>query len=179
MLEGVYKGTPKQIGATLDGEATVRAITETTLEHASAKGEAYIWSTSNGSSTAGDTKLFIKNTSDKFLVFSRIFFNPSNVLCRYELGIGSATTTPTGTEITATNMNGTISVPESYLAYETETAVADATKSIAFTVGTTDMKTQDLDGFIIGKNQYLQINCETTVTSGSVEVEAHFETDLI
>ena len=180
LVKGISKnGVETQINATQDGELQVRAIVETELEHASANGRGYAWSTSNGASTAGDTKLFIKNTSDKFLVFSRIVVNPSNVLCRYEIGIGSETTTPAGSAITATNLNGTINIAEAYDAFETETAVADATKSLALTCGTANMEVFSLDGFILGKNQYLQINCETTVTSGSVEVEAHFEEELV
>lgn len=180
VVKGVNKnGNEGQIKATLDGELEVRAIVESELEHASSRGDAYAWSTGNGASTAGDTKLLIKNTSDKFLLFSYAVFNPSNVLARYELGIGNETTTPSGTTITGTNINGTVTIAESFEAYETETAVADATKIRAATVGTTRPERLELDGYILGKNQYIQINCETTVTSGSVEVFGHFEEELV
>lgn len=180
VVHGITKnGSKRQVLATLDGELEVRAITETELEHASARGDAYAWSTSNGFSTAGDTKLIVKNTSDKYLVFSYLVINPSNVLCRYELGIGNDTTALSGTAITATNLNGLITVAESYEAYETETAVADATKIRAATCGTARPERVELDGYILGKNQYLQINCETTVTSGSLELFGHFEEELV
>jgi hypothetical protein len=183
-MYGVIKGLNRNnnegaIKSTLDGELQVRAIVESELEHASARGDAYAWSTGNGAATAGDTKLLVKNTSDKFLVFSRIILNPGNVLARYELGIGEETTTPSGTTIAARNINGTVKLSESSEAYETETAIADANKILALTCGTASMEIFDLDGFILGKNQYLQINVETSLTSGSVEVEAHFETELV
>ena len=180
IVKGVNKnGNETQILATQDGELEVRAIVETELEHASANGRGYAWSTGNGASTAGDTKLLVKNTSDKFLIFSYLVLNPSNVLARYEIGIGSDTTTPSGTTITGTNINGTVNINESFEAYETETALPDATKIRAATCGTAQPERIELDGYILGKNQYLQINIETTVTSGSLEIFGHFEEELI
>jgi hypothetical protein len=101
------------------------------------------------------------------------------VACDYDIGIGSATTTPTGNAIVATNLNGTITVTESYDAYDDETAVADATPILSVTTNTTESYRVELDGFILGKNQYLQINQETESTSGRVTVFGHFEEELI
>jgi hypothetical protein len=180
VVKGVSQnGTETQIKATQDGELEVRAITETMLEHASSKGEAYAWRSENSDIDAGDTRLFVKNTSDKFLVLSYAEFTPANAVCSYDIGIGSETTTPTGTSVTATNLNGTISVAESYLAYDDETAVADATPIKSVTVSTTQSYRTELDGFILGKNQYIQINQETESTSGRVTVVAHFEEELV
>jgi hypothetical protein len=179
LVKGVHNGTETQIVATSDGELEVRAIIETELEHASADGRAYAWRSANTDIDAGDTRLFIKNTSDKFLIFSYAVFEPSNVVCSYDIGIGSATTTATGTEITAINLNGTVTVAESYLAYDDETAVADALPIVSYTVNTTETMRAELDGFILGKNQYLQINQETESTSGRVTVFGHFEEELV
>ena len=50
-VKGISKnGVETQIKATQDGELEVRAIVESELEHASANGRAYVWSTSNGPS---------------------------------------------------------------------------------------------------------------------------------
>jgi hypothetical protein len=179
VVKGLHKLKETHILATADGELEVRAITETELEHASARGDAYAWRSNNGDIDAGDTLLFIKNTSNNFLVFSYAIFTPSDVVCTYDIGIGNATTTPTGNAITATNLNGTVQVAESYLAYDDETAVADATPMVSYTTNTTDTLRIELDGFIVGKNQYLQINQETESTSGRVTVFGHFETELV
>lgn len=180
VVKGVSQnGTETQIKATQDGELEVRAIVESELEHASASGRAYAWRSANTDIDAGDTRLFIKNTSDKFLVLSYATFGPANVVCSYNIGIGSETTTPAGTAITATNLNGTVTVSESYLAYDDETAVVDADPIVTVTVSTTQSYRQELDAYILGKNQYLQINQETESTSGQVTVFGHFEEELI
>lgn len=180
VVKGVNKnGNETQINSTMDGELEVRAIVESELEHASSKGDAYAWRSANTDIDAGDTRLFIKNTSDKYLILSYAIFTPANVVCTYDIGIGSDTTTATGTAVTATNLNGTITVTESYQAYDDETAVADATPIVSVTVSTTESYRLDLDGYIIGKNQYLQINQETESTSGRVTVFGHFEEELV
>jgi hypothetical protein len=180
VVHGITKnGTKRQILSTVDGELEVRAIVETELEHASSRGDAYAWRSENSDIDAGDTRLFIKNTSDKFLIFSYAIFTPANVVCTYDIGVGNGTTTPTGTAVTATNLNGTITITESYEAYDDETAVADVTPIVSVTTNTTDSYRIELDGFILGKNQYLQINQETESTSGRVTVFGHFEEELI
>jgi hypothetical protein len=180
VVKGISKnGTETQIKSTMDGELEVRAIVESELEHASSRGDAYAWRSANSDIDAGDTRLFIKNTSDKFLIFSYAIFTPANVVCTYDIGIGNETTTATGTTVTAANLNGTITVTESYEAYDDETAVADATPIVSVTTNTTESYRIDLDGFILGKNQYLQINQETESTSGRVTVFGHFEEELI
>jgi hypothetical protein len=69
---------------------------------------------------------------------------------------------------------------ESYLAYDDETAVADAT--LMFQIATPlalDSREIPMDGIILGKNHYIQINQETESTSGQVAVFAHFEEELV
>jgi hypothetical protein len=140
-----------------------------------------VWLSADTDIDAGDTRLFIKNTSDEFLVLSRALFTSSNVACKWSVGIGATTTTPTGTAITANNMNERFSnATESYLAYDDETAVADA--AVMFTVSTPlalDTRIIPLDGVILGKNHYIQINQETESTSGQVSVFGHFEEELV
>lgn len=179
-VKGKSNGTERDILATEDGELQVRAIAETELEHASAKGRAYCWTSTDSDIDAGDTRLFIKNTSDKFLVLSRAFFSPANVACKYDIGIGAETTTPAGTTVTAVNMNQQFTATtESYTAIDDETAVADATKMFGIMTNTTDSLEVPLDGIILGKNHYIQINQETESTSGQVAVFGHFESELV
>ncbi len=180
VVKGINQGgNETQIKSTIDGELEVRAIVESELEHASSRGDAYAWRSENSDIDAGDTRLFIKNTSDKFLIFSYAIFTPANVVCTYDIGIGNDTTTPTGTSVTGTNLNGTVTIAESYVAYDDETAVADATPIVSVTTNTTESSRIELDGFILGKNQYLQINQETESTSGRVTVFGHFAEELV
>jgi len=181
VVKGINKsGSETQIRSTLDGELEVRAIIETELEHASSRGDAYSWRSTNANISSGETRLFVKNTSDKFLILSYAVFTPADVLCAYDIGIGNATTTATGTAVTATNLNGTIQVSESYDAYDDETAVADADPIVSYTVNATESLRAELDGFILGKNQYIQINQESTTTSGGrVTLFGHFEEELV
>jgi hypothetical protein len=177
-VKGKHKGASIDIIATGDGELEVRAITEQLLEHASSRGLAYCWSSADSDIDAGDTRLFIKNTSDKFLVFDYAIINFGNVSCKYDFGHGQLTTTPAGTAITAGVLNAAITVQESYLAYDDETAVADATRLFTASANTTNDTYVPLTGIILGKNQYLQINQETESTSGRVNVWGRFEEEL-
>ena len=181
-IRGTNKGgNETNILATLDGELEVRAIMESELEHGSSDGRSYCWLSADTDIDAGDTRLFIKNTSDKFLVLSRAIFTSANVACKWSIGIGSATTTPTGTVVTAINMNRQYSnSTEDYLAYDDETAVATVTPM--FRVATPlalDTRDIPMDGIILGKNHYLQINQDTESTSGGVAVFGHFEAELV
>lgn len=176
IVKGNNEGTPIQIKATSKGELQTIAIVESELEHASESGEAFAWPSLNSDIDAGDTRLFIKNTGDKILKLSHAEFNPANVACTYDIGIGNATTTPTGTVVNAVNLNQIeSSKTEDYLAYDDETAVADATKMFGVTVNTTDSKRIDLQGIILGKGHYIQINQETESTSGQVTVFGLYE----
>ena len=180
VVKGINKnGNETQIKATQDGELQVRAIVEPEFEHASANGRAYAWRSNDADIDAGDTLLFVKNTSDKYLLLSHAVFTPSNVACKYDIGIGSATTTPAGNVIVATNPNGVGPITESYLAYDDETAVADTTPIVSVATETVGTLVFDLQGFILGKNQYVQINQETESTSGRVTIFGHFEEELI
>ena len=180
IVKGVNSnGNETQIKATLDGELKVRAIQESEIEHSSSTGGAFAFPSANTDIDAGDTRLFIKNTGDKYLILSYALFNPANVVCKYDIGLGSETTTPTGTVVTAINMNQSFSsTVESYLAYDDETAVADASIMMSATTNTTESLRVELTGVILGKNQYVQINQETESTSGQVTVFGHFEPEL-
>ena len=104
-IKGKYNGTERDILATKDGELEVRAIVESELEHASSTGKSFCWTSADTDIDAGDTRLLIKNTGDKFLVLSRSIFTSGNVACKWSIGIGAATDTLAGTAITAVNMN--------------------------------------------------------------------------
>ena len=180
-VKGKHKGVDTDIHATSEGLLRVQAVSESELEDASSMGRAFCWNSADTDIDIGDTRLFIKNTSDKFIKLQRAIFTSSNVACKWSIGLGAATTTPTGTAITAVNMNEVYSTNTyDYLAFDDETAVADAT--LMFQIATPlalDSRVVPLDGIILGKNQYLQINQITESTSGRVTVFGHFEDELI
>lgn len=179
-IKGKYNGIDRDIEATEDGELIVRAISESEAEHASSKGNLYSWVSANTDIDAGDTILFVKNTSDKFLIVSHLEVDIANVICTYNVGIGTETTTATGTVITAVNWNSKFAgTTESYLAYHDETAVADATIMYTLTCPITNSIERRLDGIILGKNHYIQINQETESTSGRVALVGHFESEAV
>jgi hypothetical protein len=156
-------------------ELVTRSIIESELEHASIQGKAYSWSSGTRDIDAGDTMLFIKNTGDMPLVLDLLNLSGSNVICNWTVAIGSETTTPSGTTVTAVNMNRSFSAtPADALAFYDETAVADGdTLSTVFTP-VTETVIVPLDGIILGKNQYIQINQETESTSGAAHISGHF-----
>jgi hypothetical protein len=180
VIKGVTSsGIEIQLRSSKEGEQQVVAIVQSELEHASSKGNAFSWRSADTDIDAGDTRLFVKNTGDDFLLLSSAIFGPSNVVCKWDIGIGTLTTTPTGTTITANNLNAASVSSPSYLAYDDETAVADATPLLTVTTSTVESKTVELSGIILGKNQYIQINQETESTSGQVTLFGHFDAELL
>lgn len=157
-------------------QLVVRAVSESELEHDSAEsGDAYIWDSTELDIDIGDTMLFVKNTSDRALHLTALVFNGGNVACVWDIGIGNDTTTPAGTEVIGVNMNQIFaSKAADAIAKSDETAVADATvvgriKTIAL-----GHRIHPMTGFILGKNDYVQVNQETESTSGSVILTAHY-----
>jgi len=170
------RGNGYEVEVTSEGQLVTRAIGESELEHASSLGNAYSWDSTELDLVAGETFLFVKNLGTTPLILDRLIVNGSNVICFWDIGIGSATTTPAGTTITGVNLNESFS---SALADVTsmsdETAVADA--PIIMRVKTPIDNTLDvnLDGVVLGRNHYIQVNQETESDSGSVILIGHFE----
>lgn len=179
--EGVTSdGTTKQIKASQDAELVTRAINEAEIEHASGTGLAFSWDSGERDIDAGDTMLFVKNTSDRLLVLDRCIIVGSNVNCQWDIGLGQATTTPTGTTVTATNLNEEYtSKTFDYVASYDEGAVADASVALRVKTLANDSKEVSLQGLILGKNHYIQFNQETESTSGSVILFGHFEVEVV
>jgi len=179
-LKALHKNVDISLEADSLGFLETRAVVEDELEHASARGRSFIWQSANTNIDAGDTRLFVKNTGSQFLVLSRIIFNPANVACQYDVGIGALTTAPTGTVITATNMNEffTTQSPDAD-SFDDETAVATGSAMFSAWCSTTASNIFDLQGVILGKGHYIQVNQVTTATSGSVSIWGHYEDELI
>ena len=172
--DGAGKGYWAEVNS--ENELVVRAITEQEIEHASAKlGSAYAWDSTELDIDAGDTMLYVRNDSDTPLICDSLIVNGSNVICTWDIGIGSATTTPTGTTVTGANLNTASGNTAESTAYSDETAVADATVIARIKTGVSGHHVHDLTGVVIGKNHYIQINQETESTSGSVVLTGHFE----
>lgn len=179
-LKGVSEGTEVLIKSTSTGELVVNAITSKEIYHNSSGGDAYCWLSANTDIDITDTRLFIKNLSNKFLVLDRAIINPANVVARYTFGIGTLTTTPTGTLITPVNLNQRFSSSAAdAIAYDDETAVADATAMFVAVCSTVESTYVSLDGIILAKNQYIQINQSTECTSGQVAVFGYFTDEIV
>jgi hypothetical protein len=173
IIYGATSGKPADVND--ENELLVRAIVETELEHSSAKnGQAYSWVSADTDIDVNDTRLFIKNTGNTPLVLDRATFLPANVACDWSINIGKATTTPTGTLVNGVNIAQSGKVAEA-LAYDDETAVADGTPIDYVHTETTGTYVHSLDGLILQKGHYIQINLETETTSGRVVVIGHFE----
>lgn len=175
--DGKGRGFEAEVNS--EQELVTRAIAEPELEHASSRGEAYIWHSAAQDIDSTDTMLFIKNTGSTPLILDRMDVIGSNVACTWTIHLGSDTTTPASVPsvIVAVNLNRIFSskIPEAE-ARTDETAVADGDIVRTFhTAATVQAPTIDLTGFILGQGHYIQINQETESTSGSVAIIGHFE----
>jgi hypothetical protein len=180
IMKGVTSnGVEVQLRSSKSGNLEIRSNVQSELEHSSGLGQSFAFRSADTDIDAGDTRLFVKNTGDQFFVLSRAEFGPANVVCKWDVGIGAEITTPTGTVVTAVNMNeGFSTTVPSYIAFDDETAVADATPMMTITTNTTESRNVDLSGIILGKNHYIQINQETESTSGQVTIFGHFDSEL-
>lgn len=127
---------------------------------------------------SGDTMLFIQNTGDVPLILDRMPIIGSNVACTWTIHTGADVTTPSSTVVvTPVNLNRIFASKSSdSLARTDETAVADGDILTTFhTAATVQAPPIDLNGLILGKGHYIQINQETTSTSGTITIIGHFE----
>jgi len=159
-------------------ELVVRSIVEAEIEHASARlGSAYTWDSKAINIDVGDTMLFVKNEGDIPLVLDRLILNGSNVLCTWDLNIGSLTTPPTGTLVTPVNLNRSFSTRvANATAVSDEVDIADGDTFDRVKTVVDGHHIHDLAGIILGRNHYIQVNQETESTSGSAILYGHFET---
>lgn len=160
----------------VEQELVCRAVTEPEIEHSSSLGRAYAWDSTELDIDIGDTMLFVQNTSDTPLVLDSLIINGSNVICTWDVGIGTATTTATGTTVTGVNLNtGFEGLAAEANAFSDETAVADASVIVRIKTGVSGHHVHSLTGAILRKNHYIQINQETESTSGSAILVGHYE----
>ena len=173
------KGRGFKMEVNSENQGVVRSISETELEHSSISGEAYSWTTGASNVDVDDTFIFLKNTGSTSLILDRLIISgdTSATATRFDIGIGSATTTPAGgVVITGVNINETFSSKASdTISRSDETAVADAI--VVMTIGalTSSQIVVDLTGIILGKNHYIQVNCETEPTLNAATIIGHFE----
>jgi len=94
----------------------------------------------------------------------------------YDIGLGSETTTPAGgTLLTAINLNHIFSSdPPDTVARTDETAVADATPFTRIKMLADVDEHILLIGIILGRNHYIQINCETEPAAVSAALIGHY-----
>ena len=161
-----------------ENELVTRSVIESELEHASSQGKAFSWTSDAVAWTANDTIIYLRNDSSTPLILDRVSI-PGDATGRtdYSIRVGAASTTPTGTTaILGTNLNETFSTT---LAESTsisdETAVADGSIIDWFTVAPLGSEQHNLDGIILGKNHYIQINIESASTDATrVSLVGHF-----
>ncbi len=172
------KGRGYRAEVNVENELVVRAITSREIEHSSGTtGTAFSWYTGILNLTAADTFLYVRNDNSNFpLIVDKIIFNGSNVICNWQVAIGASITTPTGTVVTAVNLNEEFSSKSAEAtAFSNETAVAQG--SILFDIWTpiTNTVILETDGILLGKNNYIQVDQVTSSTSGSISMFGHFE----
>jgi len=158
-----------------EGQAITRAIAESEIEHASSQGQAYVWQAPTADVAAGDTLLFIKNLGDTPLILDRVNFLGGNVASLYNILIGKATTTPDTINVTGRNLNQRFADAADVHAVSDEDTVADGTLMESIHVPVTVMLEWNLDGYILEKGVYIQINQVTESTAGGAAIIGHFE----
>ena len=173
------KGRGFKMEVNKEQQGVVRAIIEEELEHASINGDAYAWTTGAVNVDVNDTFIFLKNTGSTPLILDRLIISgdTSATATRFDIGIGSATTTPAGgTLITGVNINHIFSsATADAVSRSDETAVADATVVLTTGALTSTMSVTDLTGIILGEGHYIQVNCETEPTLNAATIIAHYE----
>ncbi len=158
-----------------NNELIVRAIVEPELESSSEEGKAFSWDSTELDIDAGDTMLFVKNTGDDELHFSYALVNGSNVICTWTVLLGATTTTPAGTAVTGIPQNEIFSSKTADVnSLSDETAVADGSIIRRIKTPVSNSIIVPLEGVILGKDHYVQVNQITESTSGSVILVGHF-----
>lgn len=156
-----------------------RAVVMPEIQHAAHDhGESFSFDSGERDIDAGDTMLFVKNTSNVDLFLSEVILNGSNVICSWSVLIGNASTTPVagGGTVTGVNMNRNFAAKTADVtAIWDETAVADGDVVKRVWTAVTESKTLDLRGIIVGPGHYVQINQITESTQGSAILIVHFD----
>ena len=159
------------------GQLITKSIVEAELEEASERGLAFSWYTGNQNIDINDTLLFVQNTGSDPLHLVRLVLNgDSTNPMIYDIGLGSETTTPAGgTLLTAININHIFSsvLPDA-IARTDETAVADAIAYTRIKMLADVDRVVSMVGVILGKNHYIQINCETEPAAVSATLVGHY-----
>jgi len=160
-----------------DAEALTASTAKSKFDKAVEKGKAFSWDSTELDIDAGDTMLFVKNTSaTESLVIERVIINGSNVICTWDIGIGTETTTASGTAVSGVNLNTAYSsTADSATALSDETAVADASVVARIKTPVTNTVILENVGIKLSSNHYIQVNQETESTSGSVIIHGYYE----
>ena len=173
-------GQEHTLRCTDEGTLLVQAITETEIEHASGKGNAWSFDSGERDIDAGDTMLFVRNDSDRPMVLDHLEINGSNVICTWEVYVGTAQVTAAGAgAVIPTNLNTRFAGADSdTTAFYDETAHADGSLVSRVKTAISGFHDLDLTGVVLQKNHWIQVNQETESTSGSVIAHAHFQDEI-
>jgi len=156
------------------GQALVKAITESDFENASEAGLAYNWSSGIIDIDATDTVLLLKNESDDPLHIESITINNGSVASQYQVHLPTTEVTPTGATVSGTLLNtGKTGDPDA-------TARSDETNNTQGTIIFHPMLAVDDDttintvGLILGKNKSVGIDVVAETTESGVTIRAHY-----
>lgn len=169
-------GAEHTLRCTNEGSLVTQSIQEPELEHASGKGDAWSFDSTELDIDAGDTMLFIRNDDDRPFLVDRLIINGSNVVCTWDVNVGTSTATAAGTTITPVNLNTRFSGASIEMtAMSDETGHADGSTINRVKTAVSEHVELDMAGIVIQKNHWLQVNQETESTSGSVIVLGHYQ----
>jgi len=160
-----------------EGQLTVNAITEKSIEHESEEnGSAYNWSSDLVDvAAANGTVLLIKNTSDTNLHIECIKVANGSTASEYTIHLPTTEVTVTGTTITGTNLNTTsANVAEATAAAdETNNSQGNVLATMFLAVDSND--TFETPGLIIGKNKSVAVDVVVDTTESAVTIIGHYE----
>jgi hypothetical protein len=183
-IKGTYNGGDKDIKATEDGHLIVRSIIEEEIEHASADGNSFAFRVAEAAIDTTDTVLFFKNEDDAVFIPDRVTLGADDSeKMQWDICIGSATTTPVagGGTITPVNLYQTYSGKTfDHTAMYDETAVAQGSIIDTHNVKAAETSlTVNLNGIILGKGHYIQIDVTGTTPVVGCTMWGHWQMEAI
>ena len=135
-------GTGRKVGVSLDNRLETTTVTEPRLAHESKKHEnSYSWTSVSADIDAGDTALWVANTSTtKDLHISSIYVW-ADVATQFKIHVPAYPATPAGTAVVGNNLNRTSGVLAEALAYTDESANAFSAANVILTLRNNEVGT--------------------------------------
>lgn len=174
-IEGILSGLKANVNSRY--ELKTAAATSPSLVAAAHESLGFAWDSGERDIDAGDTMLFIKNLDEDDLIIDKIIVNGGNVICLWDIAIGNATTTPSGTAVTGVCLRAGVGAAPDVTSLYDETAVAQGSVIGSVRTPVTNTVIVDNPGIILPKNTYIQVDQITESTAGSVAILGHFDAE--